>query len=81
MEKRRKPLKSKERRLHGGRGKVARVFHGCFENMVFHRNVFLFHRELWETSYRLELMLVLISLTISAKAGSFFIFFSICWME
>ena len=31
--------------------------------------------------YRLELILVLISLTISAKAASFFIFFSICWME
>ena len=30
---------------------------------------------------RLELMLVLISFTVSAKAGSFFIFFSICWME
>ena len=30
---------------------------------------------------RLELMLVLISLTVSAKAGSFFIFFSTCWME
>jgi len=31
--------------------------------------------------YRLELMLVLISFTISAKEASVFIFFSTCWME
>ena len=31
--------------------------------------------------YRLALILVLISLTVSANAASFFIFFSTCWME
>lgn len=31
--------------------------------------------------HRFELILVLISFTLSAKAGSFFIFFSTCWME
>ena len=43
----------------------------------------VFHTKRGEISafQRLELMLVLISLTVSAKAASFFIFFSTCWME
>ena len=34
-----------------------------------------------KSGHRLELIFVLISFTISANAASFFIFFSICWME
>ena len=52
-----------------------------FKGSIFHSVFFLFHRKPGKTTHRLELMLVLISLTVSAKAGSFFIFFSTCWME
>ena len=52
---------------------------GCFSTGKF----LVFHTKRGEISafQRLELMLVLISLTVSAKAASFFIFFSTCWME
>lgn len=47
---------------------------------VFHNKVFLFHRE-WGYFQRLELMLVVISFTLSAKAESRFICFSTLSME
>ena len=60
--------------------KLCRSFpHGLEENL-FSTGCFFFSTKDAE-NYRLELMLVLISLTVSAKAGSFFIFFSTCWME
>ena len=47
------------------------------------QSVFLFPHKNWKTGrvYCFELIFVLISFTVSAKLGSFFIFFSTCWME
>ena len=57
-------------------GNVARkVFHG-FSRKNPQKNV-----EKGDRFYFLELMLVLMALTFSAKAVSVFIFFSTCWME
>ena len=53
---------------------------GC-RRAGFQQEFFSFPPEFVEKAHRLELMLVLISFTVSAKAGSFFIFFSTCWME
>lgn len=51
-----------------------------FKRCVFHIVVFLFHRCTWKTQC-LELMLVLISFTVSEKAASDFICFSTFSME
>ena len=58
----------------------ARRFSTAFSDEMFSTEEFSFSTRFVENQ-RLELMLVLISLTVSAKAGSFFIFFSTCWME
>ena len=53
-----------------------------FFERPFSTGKFFFSTEDVEKSgHRLELIFVLISFTISANAASFFIFFSICWME
>ena len=58
------------------------VFSTDFRSGQFSTEKFFFSTgNVEKFGHRLELMLVLISFTISAKEASFFIFFSICWME
>ena len=58
------------------------IFSTDFLKDHFPQGKFFFSTEDVEKSgHRLELIFVLISFTISANAASFFIFFSICWME
>ena len=66
-------------RFHRPCGEIPRFIHSRKKQAVFHTKVFLFPQKKWKNvSYRLELILVLISFTVSAKEGSFFIFFSTC---
>ena len=81
MEKGREGLRQLEIRLGSICGKTAPVFRACFQ-IEISTEVFSFSTgDVEKLAHRLELMLVFISLTVSAKAGSFFIFFSTCWME
>ena len=82
VEKKGNPRKHGTLRFHTHCGEKGRFSPLPVERKLFHTILFLFPQKKWkEKAYRLELILVLISLTVSAKAGSFFICFSTCLME
>ncbi len=56
-------------------------FHTSFCKAGIPQESFLFPQKTVEICQDWEVMLVLMSLMVSAKTGSFFIFFSTCWME
>lgn len=74
-------LKNKEKNINRlcGRKRVKLLKEK--RNRVFHSKVFLFNQNCGKNIYRLELIFVLISFTVSAKAESFFICFSTLSME
>lgn len=81
VEKAGKGLRCRILRLHRGCGRIRGFFHGLFERPFSTGKFFFSTEDVEKSGHRLELIFVLISFTISANAASFFIFFSICWME
>ena len=93
MDKLRKLLKRKGKRLHKGVWKIGMLVHRypqalCMEGFSTGGvDNFLWKRwKSWGKMFKtpghfLELILVMMAFTVSAKAGSFFIFFSTCSME
>lgn len=80
MWKRENSLKNRDFSLHRHCEKNKSLFHENLRRRVFHSKVILIHRR-WGKVQRLELMLVVISFTLSAKAESLFICFSTLSME
>ena len=78
VEKAGKGLRCRILRLHRGCGDFSTDF---FERPFSTGKFFFSTEDVEKSGHRLELIFVLISFTISANAASFFIFFSICWME
>ena len=81
MEKSKKCRCRKGLTLHNEIWKRKKFFNAWCERSAFPH---ILHRESTESvekCQRLELMLVLMAFTFSAKALSVFIFFSTCWME
>lgn len=82
VEKAGKGLRCRILRLHRGCGRIRGFFHLDFFERPFSTGKFFFSTEDVEKSgHRLELIFCLDLIHHFGNAASFFIFFSICWME